>query len=80
MEILDHGRYGTMVPVGDVNAIAAAIKNALDNPGDLQPRQERAKRFAVQEIAVSYETLFEVILIKKRELEDNVQKLSHFRD
>lgn len=66
MEILDHGRYGTLVPVGDVNAIAAAIRNALDNPGDPQPRQERAKRFAAQEIAVGYETLFEVILNRKK--------------
>jgi glycosyltransferase involved in cell wall biosynthesis len=31
-EILQQGRLGTLVPVGDVDAMAAAILDALDNP------------------------------------------------
>jgi glycosyltransferase involved in cell wall biosynthesis len=65
-EILDNGQFGTLVPVGDVNAIAAAIENALENPGDPLPRQERAAQFATQEIAKQYETLLETLLEGKR--------------
>jgi glycosyltransferase involved in cell wall biosynthesis len=61
-EILDNGQFGTLVPVGDVNAIAAALENALENPGDPRPRQERAARFAAHEIAEQYEALFETLL------------------
>ena len=31
-EILQHGRYGTLVPVGDTPSLAAAIGTALDRP------------------------------------------------
>ncbi len=32
MEILDNGRWGRIVPVGDANALAHAIAASLDNP------------------------------------------------
>ncbi|MCX5513187.1 glycosyltransferase [Kaistia algarum] len=47
-EILDAGRYGRIVPVGDVDAMAAAIDAALGDPGDPAPRIERAKTFSVE--------------------------------
>lgn len=45
-EILDHGRFGTLVPVGDEAALADAMQRALDEPGDPGPGRERAARFS----------------------------------
>lgn len=36
-EILQEGRLGTLVPVGDPTALAAAMTQALDRPADLVP-------------------------------------------
>jgi glycosyltransferase involved in cell wall biosynthesis len=36
-DILDGGRYGTLVPVGDVERMAKAILNALNSPPPLPP-------------------------------------------
>jgi len=47
-EILDDGRYGRIVPVGDADALAAAIDAALADPGEPAPRIERAKAFSVE--------------------------------
>jgi glycosyltransferase involved in cell wall biosynthesis len=44
-EILDGGRYGPLVPVGDDAALAAAILAVLDNPPDPERLRRRAKRF-----------------------------------
>ena len=43
-EILDHGRYGPLVPVGDAAALAAAICRVLDAP---LPRDELTGRAAL---------------------------------
>jgi glycosyltransferase involved in cell wall biosynthesis len=40
-EILDGGRYGKLVPVGDPRALGAAILEALDEPPE--PEQQRAR-------------------------------------
>jgi glycosyltransferase involved in cell wall biosynthesis len=61
-EILDHGRFGTLVPIGDAAALSAAIARALDQPGDPGPRLARAHDFAAPTIAARYVTLFEEIL------------------
>lgn len=45
-EILDHGRFGALVPVGDEAALAAAMDHALDNPGGAEARKARAATFA----------------------------------
>lgn len=45
-EILDHGRFGALVPVGDEAALAAAMARALDDPGNPEPRQARAATFS----------------------------------
>jgi glycosyltransferase involved in cell wall biosynthesis len=61
-EILDGGRYGTLVPIGDAVALSAAITRALQQPGDPAPRLARARDFAAPAIAARYIALFEEIL------------------
>ena len=61
-EILDDGRFGTLVPTGDSLALSAAIARALDQPGDPAPRLARAHDFAAATITARYVTLFEEIL------------------
>lgn len=65
-EILEGGLFGTIVPIGDVDAIATALDQALTNPGDPRPRQHRAALFAPQEVALRYENLFDAILDARR--------------
>ncbi|MEE4538013.1 MAG: glycosyltransferase [Erythrobacter sp.] len=55
-EILEDGRWGGLVPVGDAQALAAAMKDALDGP----PRRgnnERLKDFRLNRIVALYEQL-----------------------
>ena len=61
-EILDGGRFGTLVPIGDSVALSAAIARALDQPGDPGPRLARAHDFTAPTITAHYVTLFEEIL------------------
>jgi len=44
-EILADGRYGALVRCGDDAALAEALMQALDNPGDPEPRRLRADEF-----------------------------------
>ena len=53
-EILDDGRYGQLVPVGDDVAMAAALERALDEPTDAAAQRRRAADFAVDRIAEQY--------------------------
>jgi glycosyltransferase involved in cell wall biosynthesis len=66
-EILEHGQYGRIVPIGDVDALAAALDDALENPGDPKPRQDRASQYSPQAIASRYEILFDTILRAREE-------------
>jgi glycosyltransferase involved in cell wall biosynthesis len=50
-EILDNGRYGPLVPVGDDAALAAAINNVLDNPPPRKLLQDRANIFSAKQVA-----------------------------
>jgi glycosyltransferase involved in cell wall biosynthesis len=53
-EILEDGRWGQLVPVGDADALAAAILSALADPGDREGRQRRARDFSVDVVAERY--------------------------
>jgi len=53
-EILEKGRYGTLVPVGDVNAIAEAILETLAKPHNRSLLQARAREFSPEKIASEY--------------------------
>lgn len=53
-EILDGGRYGRLVPVGDTDALADAIIDALNNPLDREILLERAAFFSKEKIVHQY--------------------------
>lgn len=54
-EILEHGRYGTLVPVGDVDAIADAILSTLDDTHHPEALKARARDFSVDRVTTQYE-------------------------
>lgn len=56
-EILENGRYGTLVPVGDVNAMAEAILETLTKPHNKLSLQARAREFSPEKIASEYLSL-----------------------
>jgi glycosyltransferase involved in cell wall biosynthesis len=45
-EILEHGKYGALVPVGDPGALAATMEQALTTPHDPDMLKRRAADFA----------------------------------
>jgi glycosyltransferase involved in cell wall biosynthesis len=53
-EILQDGRLGPLVPVGDANALAQAILATLDNPLDAQLLKSGAAPFSVETSANQY--------------------------
>jgi glycosyltransferase involved in cell wall biosynthesis len=65
-EILDNGRFGRLVPVGDARAMSEAIGQALDDPGDAVARKQRAADFRVATSADAYLALFERLLVPER--------------
>lgn len=62
VEIVENGRFGTIVPIGDVTAIAAALDAALADPGDPAPRQAKAKQFSIENAAHAYLALIEEMI------------------
>lgn len=52
-EILDHGRYGRLTPIGDEAAMARGIEAALVDEGGGAARIERARSFSV-DIAIDH--------------------------
>lgn len=58
-EILEDGRYGPLVPVGDPEALAGAIRSVLDAPRDSERLRGRAAAFDVDSSVARYlELLF----------------------
>ena len=53
-EILQNGKYGTLVPVGDVEALAQAMQDALQSTHDHAALKARARDFAVDKITDQY--------------------------
>jgi glycosyltransferase involved in cell wall biosynthesis len=58
-EILDHGRFGVLVPVGDAEAMASAMEQILDHPPPRALSLERASWFTVSRISGRYLDLIE---------------------
>lgn len=61
-EILDGGQFGTLVPVGNAEALAGAIAAALAAPGDPAPRKARAEAFSVAKATDHYLATCEAII------------------
>ena len=53
-EILEDGRYGSLVPVGDAQALASAMADALQTVHDPAMLRERARAFSAEKIAARY--------------------------
>lgn len=53
-EVLDGGRYGDLVPVGDVPALAAAMIRTLDRPIDRAALKAAGLRYTVERSASAY--------------------------
>lgn len=60
-EILDGGRYGELVPVGDYRSLAAAIERQLDHPLPAETLRARARTFSVETSADAYLQLAEAL-------------------
>jgi glycosyltransferase involved in cell wall biosynthesis len=56
-EILDGGRYGLLVPVGDADALAKAMATTLDAPPEREALRRRAELFNVDRAVSRYEAL-----------------------
>jgi glycosyltransferase involved in cell wall biosynthesis len=65
-EILDHGRYGRLTPVGDAAALARAILGTLDAPDSREHLKSRGRTFTVRASAERYLDLFEDVLAEHR--------------
>lgn len=61
-EILDGGRFGTLVPVGDAAAMAGAMQAALAAPRLIERQRARAADFSVERTLDVYEALVRRVL------------------
>lgn len=54
--ILDHGKYGSLVPLGDVEEMAAEIERSLRDPArwDMESLKNRGEDFTVSSVAKTY--------------------------
>jgi glycosyltransferase involved in cell wall biosynthesis len=53
-EILEYGKYGRLVPVGNADALAGAIESALDHPLPVEGLKERASAFSCEAATDAY--------------------------
>ncbi len=58
-EILEHGRYGLLVPVGDPGAMAQAMERVLERPISISVSQDRARHFTAAGVTSNYASLIE---------------------
>ena len=65
-EILDGGRYGDLVPVGDPEALAEALVSAVGKTADRAALMRRGRTFSLDRCAASYVGLFERVLAGPR--------------
>jgi glycosyltransferase involved in cell wall biosynthesis len=59
-EILAHGRFGRLTPVGEPEALAGAILEALDSPPDPAGLRWRAETFSIEQAVSAYREALDV--------------------
>jgi glycosyltransferase involved in cell wall biosynthesis len=65
VEILDHGRFGTLTEIGDEEGFAMALARAIDDPGDPEQLKQRAAEYSVTASVASYDRLIQSLLAHK---------------
>lgn len=60
-DLLDHGRYGTIVPADDGAAMAAALARIIDRPPDPAPLIARAADFSLKLCLDRYEAMIDAL-------------------
>lgn len=65
-EILGHGEYGQLAPVGDAEALGAAILETLDRPADSAKLRRRAEDFSEEKIVGQYMEVLQSIDRRKK--------------
>jgi glycosyltransferase involved in cell wall biosynthesis len=60
-DILDHGRFGLLVPVGDAAAMAAAMRTAAMQRAPFPGQQDWARQFTVEHAAERYEAVIDEV-------------------
>jgi len=65
-EILENGRYGSLVPVGDVSAMAEAIGASLGSEKMHLALRQRANAFSQENIIHQYLNLFDTLFESKK--------------
>jgi len=65
-EILENGRYGRLVPVGDAEALASAMQAALQEQPDKDVLRQRGQFFSIERGVEQYIRLFSRILRKSQ--------------
>ena len=58
-EVLQNGKVGPLVPVGDEAALAEAMGRVLDQPPNRRTLQQRAAAFSVESAVSDYEKLIQ---------------------
>nr|WP_275994100.1 glycosyltransferase [Argonema antarcticum] len=59
-EILENGRYGKLVPVGDIKSLADAIATTLDESPDKAALQGKAAEFSLEKAVTQYLQVLQV--------------------
>ena len=60
-EILESGKWGKLVPVGDYEKLAKAILETIENPPDREKLKERGKDFSIDEIGRKWLKILEAM-------------------
>ncbi len=63
-EILDGGRFGALVPVGDWRAMAQALQQAIDHPGLPEGAREHAGRYTYAAATSAYRSLLDSLAVR----------------
>ena len=61
-EILEHSRWGRLVPVNDQVALAKAITSALENDTNQDALRQRAKQFSLEIMIEKFEALISEVV------------------